>query len=377
MLRGKKGFTLIELLVVIAIIAILVALLLPAVQAAREAARRTQCKNNMKQLALALHNYHDTNFVFPPGFMGGNQAAWGMLLLPYCEFKPIYNLVNFNAVMVSTLGTAPNRNIDQIQLVLNLFKCPSAGDSAAISSSRCSGSGDFAFRSTAAAVANYLANAGTLLTDGAGPNVPTGLFTPPANQGGSAGSANPGNLTGSNPATQGVLDNGGVLFQDSGVKISDISDGTTNTALLAEHYGATCLTGGGNPNCSSSNTDSCFAYWANADDPPPAHPAIPGGGPGPGPGSGSGGTTVASDVCFSSLCGINGNAGVPAASYLAPIHPAQGIGSNGDISSQHEAGAQIAMCDGSVRYFSSSTDNGLLTYVCNRGDQQVITLPAN
>src|SRR5579872_6525869 len=115
----RRGFTLIELLVVIAIIAVLIALLLPAVQAAREAARRTQCKNNMKQLALALHNYHDTNFVFPPGWHGANQAAWGMQLLPYCEFKPIYNLVNFNIPMVQATGTAPNRNIDQIALVLN------------------------------------------------------------------------------------------------------------------------------------------------------------------------------------------------------------------------------------------------------------------
>ena len=378
MQRTKTGFTLIELLVVIAIIAILIALLLPAVQAAREAARRTQCKNNMKQLALALHNYHDTNFVFPPGWQGGNQVAWGMQLLPYCEFKPIYNIVNFNNVMISTLGAAPNRNIDQIQLVLNLFKCPSAADAQTISSSRCSGTGDYGFRSTPAAVANYLANAGTLLTDGAGPYVPAGLGTPPVNEGGGAGSANPGPITGSNPATQGVIDNGGVLFQDSRIKISDISDGTTNTALLAEHYGATCLTGGGNPNCSSSNTNSCFAYWANADDPPPPlRAAGTGSGGGGGGGAGSAGTTVGSDVCFSSLCGINGNAAVPATSYLISIHPGIGIGSNGDISSQHEAGAQIALCDGSVRYFSSSTDNGLLTYVCNRGDQQVISLPAN
>ncbi len=81
--------------------------------------------------------------------MGGNQAAWGMLLLPYCEFKPIYNLVNFNNVMTSTVGTAPNRNIDQIQLVLNLFKCPSSGDSAAVTTSRCGGGGnDFKGRTT-------------------------------------------------------------------------------------------------------------------------------------------------------------------------------------------------------------------------------------
>ncbi len=316
----------------IAIIAILIALLLPAVQAAREAARRTQCKNNMKQLAMALHNYHDTNFVFPPGWHGGNQVAWGMQLLPYCEFKPIYNLVNFNNPMTSPVGTAPNRNIDQIQLVLNLFKCPSAGDSATLSSSRCSGgSNDFQYRTTPSAVANYLGNGGTLLTDGAGPLVPTGLFTPPVNEGGHAGSGNPGAQEVRSPRSLPSLAcsiTAGILFEDSRIKISDISDGTTNTALIAEHYGATCLTGGGigNLNCSSSNTDSCFAYWANSD------------------AGGTAGNHVASDVCFSSVIGVNGNANAR-------------VGGNGDVSSQHEAGAQMALCDGSVRYFSSSTDN--------------------
>ncbi len=353
MKQRKKGFTLIELLVVIAIIAILIALLLPAVQAAREAARRTQCKNNMKQLALSLHNYHDTNFVFPPGWHGGNGVAWGLQLLPYCEFKPIYNLINFNSVITATTGTAPNRNYDQINLVLNLFKCPSASDSQTISSSRCGGTGnDFLYRTSVAAVGNYLGNGGSLLTDGAGPFVPTGLGTPPGNEGGSAGSANPGALEvqiSAQTAGAGVLDNGGVLYEDSRVKISDISDGTTNTALIAEHYGATCLTGGGlgNTNCSSSHVDSCFGYWANSDSY-----------------AGGGGATVASDVCFSSVIGVNGNANGR-------------VGGNGDISSQHEAGAQLALCDGSVRYMSGSTDNNLLTYVCNRGDGQVISLPNN
>jgi len=90
--RKKSGFTLVELLVVIAIIGVLVALLLPAVQAAREAARRTRCTNNMKQLGIALHNYHDTHLVFPPGQYNRlanegapNRACWMQSLLPFME----------------------------------------------------------------------------------------------------------------------------------------------------------------------------------------------------------------------------------------------------------------------------------------------------
>jgi prepilin-type N-terminal cleavage/methylation domain-containing protein len=267
---SKRGFTLIELLVVIAIIAILIALLLPAVQAAREAARRTQCKNNMHQIALALHNYHDTNFVFPPGFLTQNQAAWGALLLPYLEFKPIFNLINFNNPMTYPLGNTSSGNLGQANLILAVFKCPSAGDSATISTSRCGGTGDFAARTQPAAVANYLANGGTTLSDG------TSTYTSGDGTMGTtasdAGMPPAGWVAGN--------DNGGVMFADSRIKISDISDGTTNTALIAEHYGATCQTGGGsgNTNCNSSNTDSCFAYWAFADDPavpPPPPPPSP------------------------------------------------------------------------------------------------------
>src|SRR4051812_29015687 len=106
--RSAQGFTLIELLVVIAIIAVLIALLLPAVQAAREAARRTQCIDNLKQLGLALHNYHDTAGSFP---LGGNPATlipgglrnWGAwsaqtMLLPYLEQSPIYNTLNLKMI---------------------------------------------------------------------------------------------------------------------------------------------------------------------------------------------------------------------------------------------------------------------------------------
>ena len=114
----RRGFTLVELLVVIAIIGILVALLLPAIQAAREAARRTQCNNNLKQVGVALHNYHDTYKVLPPGGLAGNpRLSWNVLILPFIEQQALHALVNFEANTVvarhdvyATLQAHPDRN---------------------------------------------------------------------------------------------------------------------------------------------------------------------------------------------------------------------------------------------------------------------------
>src|SRR6187455_435887 len=98
---GKHGFTLIELLVVIAIIAVLIALLLPAVQQAREAARRSQCKNNLKQLGLGMHNYHDTFRQLPGTYFslanwsGEEKGSYLIQLLPYIDQAPMYNRINF------------------------------------------------------------------------------------------------------------------------------------------------------------------------------------------------------------------------------------------------------------------------------------------
>jgi prepilin-type N-terminal cleavage/methylation domain-containing protein/prepilin-type processing-associated H-X9-DG protein len=133
--RRIRGFTLIELLVVIAIIAILIALLLPAVQQAREAARRTQCRNNLKQLGLALHNYHDTHGIFPgngvasTAIPGGNyRAAWmsfsGLaMLLPYVEQSNIYNQLDFNLRWNRNLNG--NRNDTLTRTKMPAFVCPS------------------------------------------------------------------------------------------------------------------------------------------------------------------------------------------------------------------------------------------------------------
>ena len=129
--RFSRAFTLIELLVVIAIIGVLIALLLPAVQAAREAARRAQCLNNLKQIGLAMHNYHGTHDTFPPGYVSkaqGNQATgqeigpgwgWGKMLLNNLEQSPLYNSVNFS-LLTTDPGSQTVRNTS-----LSVFLCPS------------------------------------------------------------------------------------------------------------------------------------------------------------------------------------------------------------------------------------------------------------
>jgi len=123
---SRRGFTLIELLVVIAIIAILIALLLPAVQQAREAARRTQCKNNLKQLGLAMHNYHATHGCFPPNGVNNvqNTQTWSAqaFLLPFLEGSTLYNQINFNVGYGDASNISPfHVKITRIPVLL----CPS------------------------------------------------------------------------------------------------------------------------------------------------------------------------------------------------------------------------------------------------------------
>jgi len=132
-----RGFTLIELLVVIAIIAVLIALLLPAVQSAREAARRAQCTNNLKQFGLALHNYHSSMGSFPPAgirptrldlAIGGSWGCWSAhaMLLPFMEQAPLYNAINFDVACVGDDTMGSYMNTTGVKTAVNSFICPTA-----------------------------------------------------------------------------------------------------------------------------------------------------------------------------------------------------------------------------------------------------------
>jgi len=131
--RFRNGFTLIELLVVIAIIAILIALLLPAVQQAREAARRTPCKNNLKQIGLALHNYMDVHNTFPSGGVYGSSVSmlWSAqtMILPYLDQGNLRGLINTDYPLLMTVGGVSNQihpdNATGVKTHLTIYKCPS------------------------------------------------------------------------------------------------------------------------------------------------------------------------------------------------------------------------------------------------------------
>lgn len=222
--RSRLAFTLIELLVVIAIIAVLIALLLPAVQQAREAARRTQCKNHLKQIGLALHNYHDTYNRFPSGYVQVNLAdpathvrhGWGSMILPYVDQAPLY------ATLLFSLDgpQAPWKN------ELPAWKCPSDPDTQGMATWDSSTNGSCGGTSLLGSCTQ---------PDQATCTAQVGCVWTP-----SSASTNILGAKASYVATYGqlaldpLLKGKGLFFGNSGLGIRDMSDGTSNTFITGE-----------------------------------------------------------------------------------------------------------------------------------------------
>ena len=209
----NRGFTLIELLVVISIIGVLIALLLPAVQAAREAARRSQCTNNLKQLGLAIHGYIDTHGVMPLGSFklppppggdpckGGHEAGVFIAILPFLEQGPLFNAFNSSV----HYETAPNSTV--IGTGLSVLWCPSDGLVSQADSKHFGWPVRFC---------SYMGSSGT-------------WNSPPENRGPTCTLQNFQALLGQA---------NGVIFYYSSVRLAGVTDGTSNTFLFGEHaYG--------------------------------------------------------------------------------------------------------------------------------------------
>lgn len=318
----RAGFTLIELLVVIAIIGILIAILLPAVQHARAAARRTQCQNNLKQIGLALHQFHDAGGAFPPARLvldgvrtlssdgttrGMDEPSWLIHILPHLEQSTLFK----DWDLYKPFGSQP---LSVRQTVVSTFLCPErhggtspiAPDSSVVITLPC-GCGGGVQNIPGGAVADYVANHGDLTPGAAG--LPTDFYW---------GGRGTGVIISSHPKMSGTEIVPGWVEK---IAIRDIKDGTSNTVMVGEPF---------IPN--GEMTKSPFngpAYFGRH---------------------------------FQNFTRVGGP-GVPLA------HNAQDQrGMLYSFGSDHEGVVQFALADGSVRGISTSVSSSVLGDLCNRSD---------
>ncbi len=287
-----RGFTLIELLVVIAIIAVLIALLLPAVQAAREAARRSQCVNNLKQMGLGCHNYESVNGCFPlgsymmlpPGDPGGvpgsghHEHSLLVRILPFIEQTAIYNSFNLNV----HFSTPPNGTAQATGV--STFWCPSDAKVSQI---------DYTSFSTGMRFTSYKGNSGTWFSPG--------RYQDPSN-------AAFGQL---------VAQANGIFYFYSRVPIAGITDGTSNTMLLGETAYS----------LENNGEEVCWAWWDSGN---------------------------YSDTMFTTLYPMNPQKKVPNNGTGSTGQAINSDIMVSAASSLHPGGANFAMCDGSVKFLKDS-----------------------
>ncbi|WP_417850732.1 DUF1559 domain-containing protein [Thalassoglobus sp.] len=320
--RTSKGFTLIELLVVIAIIAILVALLLPAVQQAREAARRTQCKNNLKQMGLALHNYHDVYSTFPIGAQTPYyRANWRASILPYLDQAPLYNQLTQTPEPTRGYASGNGNSAAGWQVanqalnnqLIPAYKCPSSTtDSFNISTSPVTNNGkpspDASLGNETAMTMDYIGISGSY----------SGVA--PYNQ---------------NCGTEiygGYACNNGLMRVGAVSRMRDATDGSSNTMIIGEQSGLI------------NNRDYRANYYGG----------------------------------WAGYSSINSwGTGVRTIRYspnpaIAPPGGDQTYNSNGPLTSEHVGGVQIVMADGSVRFLSENLDITTLLALGSAKDGQVL-----
>jgi prepilin-type N-terminal cleavage/methylation domain-containing protein/prepilin-type processing-associated H-X9-DG protein len=343
LVRKRRAFTLIELLVVIAIIAILIALLLPAVQQAREAARRTQCKNNLKQLALAMHGYHETFNILPLSihcvnggceldcrpnggsgqWTNGARGSYFVQMLPFLDEEPMYKALNFSVCGQGSLFQDQRDPTGKRYkaYVLDQFICPSG-----TGRNHMSGNAN-----TGRAKTNYAGNMGSQRATGGCGNVfenSTG-GTNQGNYWGSTGSSNHGNTT--------VRTNLSGLFSRriASFRLDDAIDGTSNSILVGEIR----------PGCSSLQRNGWFHWDIFARTSPRPNQPV--------------------------RCNLDPD---PAGSY-----PAGGCGSSWGhhtvawgFRSRHQGGVHVALADGSTRFIADVIDYRTWQALGDRQDGEVV-----
>ncbi len=349
--KRRAAFTLVELLVVIAIIGILIALLLPAVQAAREAARRSQCSNNLKQMSLAMHNFHDTYKRFPPGGardqkpfgiadtpQGNGVQGWGsswyIYILPYMEQNPLYENMEFTGG--SGWGpAATNVNNPAISGVfINNYFCPSSPINREAVNAHAS--------ARPAPNATYVGISGAV--DGLIP----GYTETRCNKGGSA----------MNCCSGGWACASGILFPNSKVEVAHITDGTSNVMAISEQADFLILDNGQKADWGTSRLHSII-IGANNVNSPPRYSV-----------NGDARTFQMTTIRWRINDKDMQGQGWPAGGDCANLGVCQNVGNNIPINSTHPGGVNIALCDGSVRFISETVPMEVVARLATRDDGQ-------